>query len=87
MEADQGRVDVVGTEERARHPRVLGGYKRHLAQDAQGAQGDVFEIANRRRHHVQRPHVEPIRAPESGRYTFQMLPNYTIGATQRAGGE
>ena len=57
MEAGQRGVDVVGAEEGARDARVLGGDQRHLLQDAQGAQGDVFEIADGRGHDVQRPHA------------------------------
>ena len=67
VEAGQRGVDVVGTEEGARDARVLGGDQRHLFEDAQGAQGDVFEIADGRGHDVQRPHVvfsKPSEFPE-----------------------
>ena len=57
VEAGQGSVDVVGTKQGAGHSGVLGGDQRHLFEDAQRAQGDVFEVANGRGHDVQRPHV------------------------------
>ena len=50
------QLDVVGAEECARHAGVLGSDERHLFEDAQGAQGDVFQVADGRGHEVQRPH-------------------------------
>src|SRR5439155_1705697 len=42
-------VDVEMREERARPARVLAGDQIHFAQDAQRAQGDVLEVADRSR--------------------------------------
>src|SRR5262249_38771786 len=47
--ADGRLVDVEVREERARPPRVLAGDQVGLAQDAERAQGDVLEIADRGR--------------------------------------
>jgi hypothetical protein len=49
-------MDVVSAKERAGDAGVFGGDQWHLLEDAQGAQGDVFEIADGRGHHVQGPH-------------------------------
>jgi hypothetical protein len=57
VEAGQGRVNIVGAKQGAGHAGVLGGHQWHGLQDAQRAQGDVFQVANRGGHHVQRPHV------------------------------
>jgi hypothetical protein len=52
-------MDVVSMEERTCDAGIFGSDKRHLAQDAQGAQGDVFKVPDWRGHHVQPSHVSP----------------------------
>ena len=50
---DHGRGDAVAVEEDARVPRVFGEDVRGRPQDAQGAQGDVFEVADGRADEVE----------------------------------
>ncbi len=51
--ADQALLNVEMREQLQSLARVFTGDGVGFLQDAQGAQGDVFEVADRRRHHVQ----------------------------------
>jgi hypothetical protein len=65
VEAGQRRRDLVRPQQGARGARVLGGDQIDLAQDADRAEGDVFEVPDRRANHVQRAHSVPRSAVES----------------------
>ena len=59
MQARCWRGNRVARQQVSGPPRILGGDDGNLAQDSQGAHGDVFEVADRRGDHEQRPgHVK-----------------------------
>ena len=58
-------VDIVVGQQLARDARVFGGYQVDLAQDPQGAEGDVLDVAYGRSDQVQRCHSTA--APLEGR--------------------
>src|SRR5919197_2331349 len=65
IKAGERRVDLIMVEEDACATRILSGDQIDLPQDPQGAQGDVFQITDRCRHHIQCPwHT---RTPNKGR--------------------
>ena len=53
--AHQGTGNMVVGQQLAGMPRIFGGNQINTLQDAQGAQGNIFKIANGRCQHVQRP--------------------------------
>ena len=61
--AGHGRVDVIMSRQDARCPRVFRGDQRDFAQDAQGAQRHVFQIAYRRWNDVECAHLSVFSRP------------------------
>ncbi len=55
----QPRFDAKMTEQLARMARIFGSNQADAVQNAQRAQGDVFQIANRRRDDVQVACIRP----------------------------
>ncbi len=55
--ADQGSLDAVMTQQLPGATRILRCDQVYLLQNAQGAQRDVFQIADRRRHQIELAHA------------------------------
>jgi hypothetical protein len=82
VKADQRRRDLVGVEQRPRHPGVLRRDHVDLTQDTDCPKRDVFQVPDRRADDVQRSHAvimaAPVRdeaAPDAGamRYHFDRV--------------
>ena len=73
VEDDHRRADLVAVQQLHRPPRVLAGDHRRLLEDAHGAEGDVLQVPQRRRHDVQRPAKSHAQGPSAtGHYSFRL---------------